>query len=67
MIIIKHLKNAQIRCSVINFMIQSCINFMMQTVVCHHANVCLSRLMVIFQSRPHYISENQTSTCQTTM
>ena len=32
-----------------------------QTVVCHHAYVCLSRLMVICQSRPHYISENQTS------
>ena len=38
-----------------------------QTVVCHHACVCLSWLMVICQSRPHYISENQTSACQTTM
>ena len=26
-----------------------------QTVVCHHANVCLWWLMVICQSRPHYI------------
>ena len=36
-----------------------------QTVVCHHAYVCLSLLMVICQSRPHYkFSENQTSACK---
>ena len=38
-----------------------------QTVVFHLAYVCLSWLMVICQSRPHYISENQTSACQTKM
>ena len=38
-----------------------------QIVVCHHAYVYLSRLMDISQSRPHYISENQKSACQTKM
>ena len=38
-----------------------------QTVLCHHAYVCLSWLMVICQSRPHYISVNQTTACQNRM
>ena len=38
-----------------------------QRVVCHHVYICLSWLMVICQRRPHYISENQTSACQTNM
>ena len=46
---------------------RQCQGHTRQTVVCHHAYVCLSWLMVICQSRPHYISENQTSACQTTM
>ena len=47
--------------------LELCQGHTRQTVVCHHAYVCLSWLVVICQSRPHYISENQTSACQTTM
>ena len=56
-----------LQCSITHFHAVLCQGHTRQTVVCHHAYVCLSWLMVICQSRPHYISENRTSACQNTM